>query len=742
MKKDKGFTLIELLAVITLIGILSIIGSISVTKLITSSKEKTYEQQVYNIEKAAKTWATNNTSVLNEDESFKTYITVEDLKLAGLLEKVEIIDPRTEKELDGCVQITYNTKNKKYKYQYTNTCNDKSNYPTIDITYLNNENKYIEVSQSNEAFDYSSAIIVEAWDSDGNIFSVDNENKQLIGPTITKNGKEVDSIIPNKVGDVYVLTYKAIIVDKNIVSIKSIKLKVVDTIPPTIKLNDEIKNDIVDSSSSIINERYDYPNLIVTDNSGEKIEIVRSGKVNTGKIGKYSLKYTATDSSKNKSTYIINVTVDQAGELTFDLSASKPDGNNNWYKRAATVTVENLSYKGLSLTIGSDVTCTYQINSNSEQNLTSNQLTVSVEGKVVVARVKCNYVDSNTSKSYLAERKISLKIDRTAPTCTTSGGSTSWKNTNVTIKGTCSDSISGCATPTVSYTTKVASGSSLNATNVGPGTNGGVATVYDNAGNGVICKANQTVKIDTIAPTCTVTATNEDGTTHNGWTNQNVTVTGTCADQGGSGCKKASISEKYSSNGSSLKYPALFKSNYTLEDNAGNSVVCGGKTVKIDKKEPYPPYICGVKGVYNISSISYSCTCKSLQFIGGGGTVEKCDGKVECKITIKRGSKNDESRWTFSLCANDAGGSGISYFGWSYGGYNWQRKTSNHTVTLKPDSGVGFICDSWGASTLLFYNTYDNAGNTIEASHYMVLSTINGNSSSSTCNAIADVVIP
>ena len=83
-----------------------------------------------------------------------------------------------------------------------------------------------------------------------------------------------------------------------------------------------------------------------------------------------------------------------------------------------------------------------------------------------------------------------VKIDKTPPTCVSSGGSTAWRNTNLTITGTCSDTGgSGCvgnATKTISTNT--------NSTTQSPG------TVKDNAGNSVTCPANQTVKIDKTPP--------------------------------------------------------------------------------------------------------------------------------------------------------------------------------------------------------------------------------------------------
>ncbi len=98
---------------------------------------------------------------------------------------------------------------------------------------------------------------------------------------------------------------------------------------------------------------------------------------------------------------------------------------------------------------------------------------------------------------------VLVRYDNTPPTCTNSGGSSSWVNTNVTIKGTCTDSHSKCkqVANTGDYTYD-ASGSvtrtiktDMNSSAVSPG------TVYDNAGNSTQCPADRTVKRDTVAPT-------------------------------------------------------------------------------------------------------------------------------------------------------------------------------------------------------------------------------------------------
>lgn len=675
----RGFTLIELLAVITLIGVLAIVGAVSVTRLITSSKEKTYQKQVKNIELAAKTWATNNTELIREETDFEAYVNIEDLKRAGLLENIDIVDPRTDKLMNGCVKLTYNTDTKKYKYQYTNTCGNQSDYPTIEISYNLNENNFIEVSQASTVFDIANDILVNAYDKNGNAIEVE-------GPTITRNGKSVDSIVPNKVGDIYVLTYVAS--QNNFKTSKSIRLRVVDTTPPEIFLNGNEVTDQVTNSSIQLNGEFTPPTLTVTDNSGENIEIQPTGKLNVNNIGEYTLVYTATDSSKNKSTYKIIVEVKEPNKLSFSLKKSAPSGTDGWYKVNPTITVTNLKYNDQPI---SSATCKYRINSGAYSNITSSNLSFNIanEGSNINVEVSCSYAETEYTQN------TTLKVDKTSPTCTTSGGSTAWKNSNVTIKGTCSDSGSGCAGTNPTHVV-TASG-----TNIGPGANGGTATVYDKAGNSATCPANQSVNIDKIAPTCTVTSS------HNGWTNQNVTVTGICSDAGGSGCDKTSVSETYITEMNAQKKPALLDSNAVVEDNAGNKTNCGTALVQIDKTAPYAPYITKVEPWSSESGAHAYCWCNALI-----GTTEKCNGVVECRVNVTYWAGD-----TVYYGVWDRGGSGIDRKVWAYNAVTWNEYDPKFKIQLTLEKNV--FCEDFDRTAPIYVKYYDKAGNTSTSNVYL-----------------------
>ena len=222
-----------------------------------------------------------------------------------------------------------------------------------------------------------------------------------------------------------------------------------------------------------------------------------------------------------------------------------------------------------------------------------------------------NNATSKTSKTISGEGKRKIKvivydkagnkqecftdheywIDKTGPTCTSSGGSTSWKNSNVTLKGTCSDSESGCAQ--VSDRNNRTYDSSGNVLWVisqeGSWENRTPGTVYDKVGNSTNCPANQTVKIDKTKPVLKyevqetggdkrkITGNSRDGSTSadRSWTAySNVTRKFTYEEEGGSGIDYAEYNTgsgwTREQNFSSYTATKSFNTRYRVKDKAGN----------------------------------------------------------------------------------------------------------------------------------------------------------------------------
>ena len=195
------------------------------------------------------------------------------------------------------------------------------------------------------------------------------------------------------------------------------------------------------------------------------------------------------------------------------------------------------------------------------------------ENGYIIARVRDTYNERENLNGGVFQV---TRIDKIPPTCVSSGGKTAWTSGSRTIVGTCSDTGGSGCKENIFYTYPGTSGQHYSITNAGPAGEGKAGTVYDNAGNSASCQANQTVRIDKKAPTCSVSQkANSDGAS--------VTITGTCSDTGGSGCK-GNVSRNVTSNGT--------YSPGTVYDNVNNSVTCSSITVtKVDTIAPSCPTI-------------------------------------------------------------------------------------------------------------------------------------------------------
>lgn len=112
----KGFTLIELIGVIIVLSLISLLAVPSITNTIKNSRIKLYNDQVENIEDAAKIWGSKNISELPENIGDEKDITLLNLKELGLIDE-KIKDPRTKKEFSNSLIIKI-TKKSENSYSY------------------------------------------------------------------------------------------------------------------------------------------------------------------------------------------------------------------------------------------------------------------------------------------------------------------------------------------------------------------------------------------------------------------------------------------------------------------------------------------------------------------------------------------------------------------------------------------------------------------------------------------------
>ena len=100
MNNKKGFTLIELIAVIIVLSIIALIATPIVTGIMESSRKKAYDNIVTNIEDSAYKYSIYNN--LGYSELYKP-LQLSEIQNSGYLESKDIIDPRNNEKMDGCV---------------------------------------------------------------------------------------------------------------------------------------------------------------------------------------------------------------------------------------------------------------------------------------------------------------------------------------------------------------------------------------------------------------------------------------------------------------------------------------------------------------------------------------------------------------------------------------------------------------------------------------------------------------
>ena len=204
-------------------------------------------------------------------------------------------------------------------------------------------------------------------------------------------------------------------------------------------------------------------------------------------------------------------------------------------------------------------------------------------------------------------------IDITNPVCTVTKvnhGSESaygWLGIqeSATVTASCNDPTStrasGCTIPSFSHTydypinTESAGAQGKN--------NGGIVSDY--AGNTDNCAASETVRIDYVKPTCTVTGGSA------AWTNKSRTITGTCNDTGGSGCV-TSISKTYNTNTNTTEAGAVdVGQGGSVKDKADNEIHClANQPVRVDIDKPYVTYDPPNDRVYqNNDGLYVTATC-------------------------------------------------------------------------------------------------------------------------------------
>lgn len=118
---NKGFTLIEIIAVIGILALLLLVIVPSVNGILNRSKKNLNDEQVAQIENAARNWGLENL-YLNNDNPSQNYVTIGTLRNTGYLEDKTVKSLIENKELSNDTKICITYSKNQYMYKLKGDC--------------------------------------------------------------------------------------------------------------------------------------------------------------------------------------------------------------------------------------------------------------------------------------------------------------------------------------------------------------------------------------------------------------------------------------------------------------------------------------------------------------------------------------------------------------------------------------------------------------------------------------------
>lgn len=509
MKKNKGFTLVELIGVMIVLAIISMLVIPPIIKVIKESKDNLYTEQVNLVLDAAKNYGVEHFEEL--DEVNITFLTIKQLIDSGFIETDKSIDPRTNEEMTGCVMVSYDYSNKKYKYEYLEECNKNkyANKLTVTSNYTGNWQAEVKVSiettylGTDDSTTYRYCISsskcnpnigVDAASGTVDV-DIESETAYVCAISVTASGAEskTECVGPFKVD----------------------KTAPVLTIPGDEELDSLITTYDMNAGVSAVDN--------VTP--AGQISITRTGNISLGTLGTYTLTYTAKDKAgnvavKKRTVKVVDVT---PPEIKLAISGN-PYNSYGWATDGVNISISATDLGGSGVAgywycITDQTTCTPNQWVNGKSTDT---LKITTEGSNVMVCVMAKDGSSNKSTRACLPQGQAMKIDVTDPECslTTSGTTANgWYTTNavVTFASKSSDVTAYNVTDssTASYGTNDTYTQSQD-------TDGKTIYGYVRDKAGRTGKCSTSVKRDTVAPSCTLKI--DTAASQGNWRNGNTTV--------------------------------------------------------------------------------------------------------------------------------------------------------------------------------------------------------------------------
>lgn len=453
----------------------------------------------------------------------------------------------SRKEVD-CRKISYN------KLRLSNLIKEFN----VDNINCNNEDTYVYVNKNYNKYSYDTSLVCKKDDK------VVYSSKKEIEDCPDAPDKQGPTIFANPNGKSNWFNYSSL-------SKKTVTITIEDE--NNLDANASFKYKWVSSKND--SSTSGYTNVSITNyNTNTVKKVTTEIKIPNDLNGTYYLKIIPIDIRDylgNKQTYIFHTEAFKIDNINPTCRIDK--STSAWTKNNVTLTiVESDSHSGVS-------SSGYSWNNNTYNTKKTNTVSSNDSYSAYVKDEAGNMGNCSVSVT---------NIDKISPTCTSSGGNSSWTNGDRILTGTCGDTGgSGCSSSSITRTIS----SNTNSTGLGPG------DVCDNAGNCVTCPDDQTVKIDKTKPTDPIITNPTQGS----WTNSNFQLSVTSSDtHSGISYWQYKYSETkwetYASSNRNTFTTTAFSRERNEDvyiracDYAGNCSSASSSKIKIDKTKPYTPY--------------------------------------------------------------------------------------------------------------------------------------------------------
>ena len=493
-KKDEGFTLVEVLAAVTILGILSVVAMVAINGIIQNAKEEHYVTAEDQLKLAGQSYVQQNRSSLPKAIGQKTKIPLKTLVENNYIKQIKDYSDNNCDLNKSYVQIfKYSTSDYSYvAYLDCPAYNSKETItkgsPTIILTMsdpnkTNKSSASIKISDNEKLLSWSYIIY-----KDGKEVKNSGSNYLKDYPKTLNETISLAKYTPGKV--------KVVVSATNIYGLTTTKssgtINYKDTQGPTCIIKE------VDKKTNPKSWTKGPVTVTVGCDDGDGVGCTKAEFTKTFKTTTDVGKITIEDKEGNKTTCEVSVNVDVTPPSVPTVKMYKWKNNNT-----RPTSESGLSSYTANSWSGQNIFTIASGSTDKESGLAKYQYTIEDDAPAATNKDGTSVSIETTGTSKIKYRAcdklgncsayssaVTIKVDKIAPTCTSSGGSATWTNGNRTLTGTCSDSHSGCA----GNATKTFS-SDINSSTESPG------TVKDKVGNATVCPGNQTVKIDKTPPT-------------------------------------------------------------------------------------------------------------------------------------------------------------------------------------------------------------------------------------------------